>query len=164
MFHIQRSITVIGVIFVAILSGCSSDDTTPILYDTGDEESNIQLTVNESYDAVRAGARLILTYDAQSKSFKGTVENTTNSTLQNVRVEVHLSNGTELGPTAPIDLLPGAKMDVQLAAAGETFDRWTAHPEVGTGGSGGEGGSSEGTGEHSSGEGGGEHGGGGNHN
>ncbi len=164
MFHIQRSIAVIGVILVAILTGCSSDDTKPILYDTGDEESNIQLTVNESYDAVRAGARLILAYDTQSKSFKGTVENTTNSTLQNVRVEVHLSNGTELGPTTPVDLLPGAKMDVQLASAGETFDRWTAHPEVGTGGGGGEGGSSEGTGEHSSGEGGGEHGGGGNHN
>ena len=161
MFHIQRSITVIGVILVAILSGCSSDDTTPPLYDTGDEESNIQLTINESYDAVRAGARLILTYDAQSKSFKGTVENTTNSTLQNVRVEVHLSNGTELGPTTPVDLPPGAKMDVQLAAAGETFDRWTAHPEVGTGG---EDGSSEGSGEHSGGEGGGEHGGEGNHN
>ena len=161
MFHIQKSITVIGVRLVAILSGWSSDDTMPPLYDTGDEESNIQLTINESYDAVRAGARLILTYDAQSKSFKGTVENTTNSTLQNVRVEVHLSNGTELGPTTPVDLPPGAKMDVQLAAAGETFDRWTAHPEVGTGG---EGGSSEGSGEHSGGEGGGEHGGEGNHN
>ena len=157
MFHIQRSITVIGVILVAILSGCSSDDTTSILSDTGDEESNIQLTINESYDAVRAGARLILAYDAQSESFKGTVENTTNGTLQNVRVEVHLSNGTELGPTAPVDLSSGARIDVQLDAAGETFDRWTAHPEVGTGSS-GEGGSSEGTGEHGGGgEGGGEH-------
>ena len=48
---------------------------------------------------VRNGARLILSYDAASNSFKGTVENTTSNVLTRVRVEVHLSNGAELGPT-----------------------------------------------------------------
>ena len=35
------------------------------------------LALDETYDAVRSGARLILKYDAPSNSFKGTVENTT---------------------------------------------------------------------------------------
>ena len=36
------------------------------------------LALDETFDAVRSGARLILKYDAPSNSFKGTVENTTN--------------------------------------------------------------------------------------
>ena len=41
------------------------------------EESGTELTLNEKYDNVRNGARLILTYEAESKSFVGSVENTT---------------------------------------------------------------------------------------
>ena len=125
---------------VGLISGCSNDD---ILKDSG-EESSTELTLNETYDNVRNGARLILAYDAQSNSFKGTVENTTDETLQQVRVEVHLSNGTELGPTTPVDLQPGSKGEVELTATSKDFDRWTAHPEVG----GGEHGSNEAGGEH----------------
>ena len=108
---------------VGLISGCSNDD---ILKDSG-EESSTELTLNETYDNVRNGARLILAYDAQSNSFKGTVENTTDETLQQVRVEVHLSNGTELGPTTPVDLQPGSKGEVELTATSKDFDRWTAH-------------------------------------
>lgn len=53
----------------------------------------MELALNERYDKVRNGARLILDYDAQSNAFKGTVENATNETLKQGRVEVHLSNG-----------------------------------------------------------------------
>ena len=74
-----------------VVVGCSR--TTKPSIDDGDEESGTELALNETYDAVRNGARLILTYDAQSNSFKGTVENTTDETLKQVRVEVHLSNG-----------------------------------------------------------------------
>ena len=35
------------------------------------------------------------------------MENTTNSILNRVRVEIHLSNGVELGPTTPVDMAPG---------------------------------------------------------
>ena len=125
---------------VGLISGCSNDD---ILKDSG-EESSTELTLNETYDNVRNGARLILAYDAQSNSFKGTVENTTDETLQQVRVEVHLSNGTELGPTTSVDLQPGAKSDIELTATSMNFDGWTAHPEVGSG----EHGSNEAGGEH----------------
>lgn len=122
------------------------------------EESGIALTLTEEYDTVRKGARLILVYDADSNAFTGTVENTTSSTLQQVRVEVHLSNGVELGPTTPVDLAPGQIVDVTLPATAQAFDGWTPHAEVGPGhgdeagehGPGGEDGG-EGGGEHSSG-------------
>ena len=112
------------------------------------EESGNTLTLTERYDTVRNGARLVLDYDAESNAFNGTVENTTDSTLQQVRVEVHLSNGVELGPTTPVDLAPGQIVDVTLPATAEAFDGWTPHAEVGPGtgdeagehGSGGEGG------------------------
>lgn len=55
-------------------------------------ESGTQYALNETYDNVRNGARLILNYDAESNSFIGTVENTTKKTLERVRVEVHLSH------------------------------------------------------------------------
>ena len=136
MNYMQKKLCVIGVMLVAVISGCSGND---IVRESG-EESNAELALDENYDQVRNGVRLIMTYDAQDNSFKGTVENTTDETLKQVRVEVHLSNGTELGPTVPVDLGPGEKIRVELAATSESFDRWTAHPEVGSGdhGSGGE--------------------------
>jgi hypothetical protein len=54
-------------------------------------------------------------------------------TLKRVRVEVHLSNGKELGPTTPADLDPGERRDIKLKATSKYSDGWTAHPEVGIG-------------------------------
>ena len=118
----------------------------------GGEEGNANmLALDETYDAVRSGARLVLNYDAASNAFTGTVENTTQYVLNNVRIEVHLSNGTELGPTTPVDMAPGQVMDVNLPASQTAFTGWIAHAEVGSGSEDGQAG----------GEGGGEHGGGG---
>ncbi len=111
------------------------------------------LALDETYDAVRSGARLILKYDAPSNSFEGTVENTTNGVLGRVRIEVHLSNGTELGPTTPTDMAPGEVATVNLPATQALFTGWTAHAEVGVGEEG-----SESGGEHRDGN---EHGSGG---
>ena len=97
----------------------------------GGEESGTQFGLNETFDEVRAGARLVLAYDPDANAFIGTVENTTGATLSRVRVEVHLSNGTELGPTTPIDLEPGQVVDVNLPAMNRPFTSWSAHPEVG---------------------------------
>lgn len=104
------------------------------------EEAGTALALDDMYDEVRGGARLILEMEA---TFVGTVENTTDMTLQNVRVEVHLSNGIELGPVVVGDLAPGDMQDVEvmvtLEALGMPFDGWTPHAEVGAGGdSGGE--------------------------
>ena len=122
----------------------------------GEEATANQLAPDETFDMVRNGARLILSFDAGSNAFKGTVENTTNNVLRQVRIEVHLSNGAELGPTTPVDLAPGEKVTVNLPSTAATFTGWVAHAEVGSGGEGG--------GEHGGsggGEGGGEHGSGG---
>lgn len=82
------------------------------------------------------------------------MENTTASTIDQVRVEVHLSNGTELGPTTPVDLAPGETTDVTLPATSTSFDTWSAHPESGASGDGSE---HEGGSEGSEGESGEEH-------
>ncbi len=126
----------------------------------GDEGNGNFLAPDETFDVVRGGARLILKYDAPSNTFKGTVENTTDGVLRRVRIEVHLSNGAELGPTTPLDMAPGEVAAVNLAATAAAFTGWIAHAEVG-GGVGSESGG-EGGGEHGSGGGsGGEHGAGG---
>jgi len=162
MNHIQTILATIAVILVVVISGCSNDrgaeekqdgpTATRGEHDREDdaghgeegEESGTELALNETYDNVRNGARLILTYDVQSNSFNGTVQNTTDETLQRVRVEVHLSNGIELGPTTPADLGPGQRREVKLTTTSKNFDGWSAHPEVGIS-------------EHGSGEEGGEH-------
>ena len=99
--------------------------------DDGEEESGTQFALNETFDEVRAGARLILRYDSNANAFVGTVENTTETTLARVRVEVHLSNGIELGPTTPVNLAPGQISDITLPASSQPFTSWSAHPEVG---------------------------------
>ena len=77
-----------------------------------------------------------MSYDAASQSFIGVVENTTAQTIQAVRVEIHLSNGIELGPTIPGDLNPYETRQVELSAASATgFDGWTPHAESGPMGS-----------------------------
>ncbi|MCY3920460.1 MAG: hypothetical protein OXG38_11755 [Chloroflexi bacterium] len=129
-----------------------------------EEGSAAMLAPDETFDMVRSGARLILSYDAASNAFVGSVENTTNSVLTRVRIEVHLDNGTELGPTTPIDLAPGQMATVSLPATQAPFSGWVAHAEVGSGEAGGEHGSGSGGGEgreSGGGESGGEHGGGG---
>jgi len=112
------------------------------------EEPGVRLAIDDTYNSVRNGVRLILRYDSTSSAFVGTVENVIEQTVSAVRVEVHLSNGTELGPTERKDLEPGEKVSVKLSSIkGQDFDWWKAHAESG-----------EGEGEHG-GERGGEHGG-----
>ena len=120
------------------ISACSGDPDAPTI--SGDEhardageESGTALSLNETFDSVRNGVRLVMSYDAEENSFNGTVKNTTGETLREVRVEVHLSNGKELGPTTPIDLDPAMERKVKLLATSRDFDAWTPHSEVGVG-------------------------------
>ena len=112
--------------------GSGDGETRPA---PGSEEGNNAnaLELDETLDMVRSGARTILSYDAASNSFIGAVENTTNNILDRVRIEVHLSSGTELGPTTPIDLAPGEIVDINLPATAAPFTGWIAHAEVGEG-------------------------------
>ena len=152
-------------ILIAGVTGCSNDEETPatenpVAAGGSDEESSTRYGLTDTYDNVRNGARLVISYDAATDAFKGTVTNTTNALLTQVRVEVHLYDGTvtvdELGPTPNVDLASGESHDVTLPVGGQSFTEWVAHPEVGPSSSGG----GEGGGEHA-GEGGGEHGAGG---
>lgn len=126
--HLPRAAmaAIVSMLALAIV-GCDSST------DEDGEESGTQLALDETYNEVRNGVRLILAYDAESNSFVGTVENTTTNTLRRVRVDVHLNNGVELGPTPPADLAPGEVRDINLPAGTTNFDRWSAHPEVGSG-------------------------------
>ena len=161
MHRAFKSLATIGAASVVLMSGCSSDAETAEDQDSGaltasrgehdrdggpghdeggeaghgeeGEEDATEYALDDVYDKVRNGARLILAYDAEDSSFSGTVENTTDKTLERVRVEVHLSNGTELGPTVPAELAPGEVRDVVLKATEKDFDAWTAHPEAGAG-------------------------------
>ena len=84
-----------AVIIVAITTLIGCTNMTKRTTDDGTEESGTELTLDETYDKIRNGARLIISYDEQSNTFEGTVENTTDEILKQVRVEVHLSNGKE---------------------------------------------------------------------
>ena len=126
----------------------------------GEEGSGAMLAPDQTFDMVRSGARLVLNYDAASNAFTGTVENTTNSVLTQVRIEVHLDNGTELGPTPRIDLAPGEAAAVNLVSTQASFNGWVAHAEVGGGEGGSEAGGEHGSGGEGSGEGSGREGGG----
>lgn len=112
------------------------------------EEDGTQFGINDSYNGVRNGVRMILAYDAESDAFVGTVENTTEAVIAQVRVEVHLSNSVELGPTPRADLAPGETRKIILSAEGNSFESWSTHAESGN--------SEEGHGEEGEGEHGGE--------
>ena len=152
-------------ILIAGIIGCATDDETsetgenPVAAGASDEESAVRYGLTDTYDNVRNGARLIISYDAATDAFIGTVTNTTDAILTQVRVEVHLYDGTvtvdELGPTPNVDLQPGGSHDVTLPVGGQSFTEWVAHPEVGPstggGGEGGEGGAEGGGNEHGAG-------------
>lgn len=110
---------------IILLPSCKKVNVEP------DESGTLPQNLTDTYDGVLAGVRLVISYDAQSESFVGTIENTTNNTVTRVRLEVHLSNGVELGPTTPSDYAPGEVRDITLPATGETFSTWTAHAESG---------------------------------
>ena len=96
------------------------------------------------------GARLALQFNPNTQVFVGSVTNTTARTLSQVRVEIHLDNGTELGPTKRTDVGPGETIPVELGAFGHEFTSWISHPEAGIeqGHAVGEEESGEGRGEH----------------
>ena len=100
-------------------------------HDEKSEESGERFTINQIHNAARNGIRLVLRYDQEARAFTGTVENIIEEIVPQVRVEVHLSNGVELGPTPPIDLGPGKKIPVTIPYEGNPFTWWTTHAETG---------------------------------
>jgi hypothetical protein len=98
-------------------SSCEEEGEEEGEHEEEGEESGTQYSKGDTLDEVFNGARLIMSYDDGTNLFTGTVENVTDDPLCYVRVEVHLNNGIEVGPTDEIDLDPGATIDVELDAA-----------------------------------------------
>ena len=97
-------------------------------------ESGTRWNADQTATDTRRGVDLVISYNPSSRQFNGTVTNTTSATVTAVRVEIHLSNGTELGPTPRVDLAAGAKQSVTLDASGQNFDWYAVHVEIGSSG------------------------------
>lgn len=96
------------------------------------EEDGSQLSKNQTYNVLKKGVRLILKYNKHAQAFIGTIENKTPKIVRRARVEVHLSNGIELGPTNPKDLKPNQIISIKLSAKNQNFITWNTHAEVGS--------------------------------
>lgn len=99
--------------------------------DAGSEEKGPGLEIGSTHDLLRARVRFVMKSDRASESFVGPVENVMEKPPAAVRVEMHLSGGTELGPTPREDLQPGQKRPVTLSAAGKMLKMRKAHVESG---------------------------------
>ena len=97
-----------------------------------EEESGTQYRLSDTATETRSGITLVMSYDNQKEAFTGKLTNTSSETVQQVRVEIHLSNGQELGPTSRINMSPGQETNVTLDGRGQRFDRWSVHIEIGS--------------------------------
>ena len=93
-------------------------------------EGGTQWDITETATDTRSGVDLEISYDSSTEKFEGTLNNTSNGTVDGVRVEIHLSNGVELGPTPKIDLMAANSSAVTLDASGQTFTWYSVHIEV----------------------------------
>ena len=110
-------------------------------------EGGTRYSKSKKLDEVKRGVHLVLMYESASQTFVGTIKNVSNKPVTRARVEIHLSNKVELGPTTPTTIEPGKQITIKLPAKGQKFEWWTAHAEVGSA-EGGHGEGSEGGGEH----------------
>lgn len=96
------------------------------------EENGSQFSKEQTLEETKYGVKLVLKYDKAKQAFVGTIENKSNEIAARARVEVHLSNGVELGPTKPQDIKPMGKIKIHLPAKDQDFKRWSGHAEVGS--------------------------------
>ena len=95
-------------------------------------ESGTQYSLTDTAREIRNGVELVMDYDSAQKEFVGTITNTTTATVTKVRVEIHLSNNVELGPTPNVNLAPGESKSVTLDASFQSsFNSFSVHVEIG---------------------------------
>ena len=103
-------------------------------------EGGVQFAKNETATDVRQGVALTVNFDAARGVFTYALENTTAATVSQVRVEIHLSNGCEIGPTPNVDLAAGETKTAELDPRDEPepecqqdFATFSIHVELGSG-------------------------------
>ncbi|MCY4574023.1 MAG: hypothetical protein OXF01_14615 [Gemmatimonadetes bacterium] len=110
---------------VAVLAACTDSPTEP-------GESGTRWNAGETATDSRRGVDLTISYNATTHRFDGSVTNTNASAVTDVRVEIHLSNGTELGPTPRVSLGADETKSVTLDASGQNFNWYSVHVELGS--------------------------------
>lgn len=110
---------------LAMVAACTDSLTEP-------GESGRRWAPAETATETRNGVELVISYSSSTERFTGTVTNTNDTTVTDVRVEIHLSNGTELGPTPRVDLAPDESRPVTLDASGQSFTWYSVHVEIGS--------------------------------
>ena len=137
LFHAMLLIVCTAVLALGVF-GCSGSPTEPS-EDHGPEgeggepgESGTRYAVSDTASEVRGGVELTVDYDGTREVFTGTVRNTTTATVTQVRVEIHLSNGVELGPTPRTDLAAGETKSIELDARGQSISWFSVHVEIGS--------------------------------
>lgn len=82
----------VAILMATAIIGCerATQQMIPTMQ-ADDEESAVRLAITDTYDNVRNGAHLIISYDATTDAFIGNVTNATGALLTQVRVEVHRS-------------------------------------------------------------------------
>lgn len=110
---------------MAVLAACTDNLTEP-------GESGTRWNSSETATDSRRGVDLTISYNAANQRFDGSVTNTNASPVTDVRVEIHLSNGTELGPTPRVGLGASETKSVTLDASGQSFTWYSVHVELGS--------------------------------
>ena len=96
-------------------------------------EAGTQFSLADTATEIRSGVELIMNYDGSREVFTGMVTNTTNATVTKVRVEIHLSNGVELGSAPNVDLVAGETKSVELNAINQSnFNTYSIQVEIGS--------------------------------
>lgn len=123
------------------------------------EEDGSRLRKTEVYNVTKRGVELVLKYNKRTNAFQGYMKNITRKVIKRARVEIHLSNGIELGPTKPVNLGTNERRSLSIKASHKAFKTWNAHAEIGNSEHSGSGGRGEGHGKEGRGEHGGRNGG-----
>jgi len=84
------------------------------------------IPVTDTWDSVRDGLHVVLSYDEGLDAFKGMITNNTSGTLCDAQVSVQLENGPDLGPSTPVDLDAGAARPVEIRVDGEPVQFFAA--------------------------------------
>ena len=140
MVKVGILIGVLGLCLVLALLGCSSEPENPDLDECDGpgwrdcsakiptpyiKPVGVEHTPHVTLDEVRAGIRLVLSYDSTTNAFTGLLENTTETLLPKVGVAVYLdSHATRLMSSAT-DLAPSQVIAVTLPVDSKPFTSWS---------------------------------------